>query len=67
MGYRVICYKTSRIKGAAVEADGMAESLRQAVDSAEIIVGGIPIEKKGLSISGSYPDISGNITRCLEE
>lgn len=48
MGYRVICYKTSRIKGAAVEADGVAETLKQAVDGAGIIVGGIPIEKKGI-------------------
>ncbi len=48
MGYRVICYKTSRIKGMAAEADGTAESLKQAVDSAEIIVGGIPMEKKGI-------------------
>ena len=46
MGYRVIGYKISRINGKAAETDGTAESLKQAVESAAVIVGGIPIEKK---------------------
>lgn len=48
MGYRVICYKLSRVKGEMIAADGVAESLKQAVESAKIIVAGIPIEKKGI-------------------
>ncbi len=48
MGYRVICYKISHVKEGKIEADGTAESLKQAVESAKIIVGGIPIEKKGI-------------------
>lgn len=48
MGYRVICYKICRVKGGAIAADGEADSLKQAVESARIIVGGIPIEKKGI-------------------
>ena len=48
MGYRVICYKICNVKGGAVEADAVADSLKQAVESAEIIVGGIPMEKKGI-------------------
>lgn len=48
MGYRVICYKICNVKGGAVEADGVADALKQAVESAEIIVGGIPMEKKGI-------------------
>ncbi len=47
-GYRVIGYKISRINGKAAETDGTAETLKQAVESAEIIVGGIPMEKKGI-------------------
>lgn len=48
MGYRVICYKICRVRGGAIAADGVADSLKQAVESARIIVGGIPIEKKGI-------------------
>lgn len=32
----------------SIEADGYAGSLREAVDSADVIVGGIPLEKKGV-------------------
>ena len=48
MGYRVICYKISQVKGKTLAADGTAESLQQAVESAKVIVGGIPLEKKGI-------------------
>ena len=48
MGYRVICYKICNVKDGSVEADAVADSLKQAVESAEIIVGGIPMEKKGI-------------------
>lgn len=48
MGYRVVCYKVCRVKDGAEAADGVADSLKQAVESARIIVGGIPIEKKGV-------------------
>ena len=47
-GYRVIGYKVYRNKNMEIKADGYADSLKQAVESASIIVGGIPIEKKGI-------------------
>lgn len=47
-GYRVICYKIYKMKENKIIADGYAESLKEAVESAGIIVGGIPIEKKGI-------------------
>ena len=45
-GYRVIGYKVYRNKNMEIKADGYADSLKQAVESASVIVGGIPIEKK---------------------
>lgn len=47
-GYRVIGYKLCHLKGADTVPDQTAESLRQAIESADVIVGGIPIEKKGI-------------------
>ena len=43
-GYRVIGYKIYHRNDMGIEADGYADSLKQAVESAEVIVGGIPIE-----------------------
>lgn len=48
MGYRVIGYKLCHIKDADAVPDKIADSLKQAVESADVIVGGIPIEKKGI-------------------
>ena len=47
-GYRVIGYKIYHKNDMEIEADGYADSLKQAVESAKVIVGGIPIEKKGI-------------------
>lgn len=51
-GYRVIGYKVYHKNNVDndldIEADGYAESLKQAAESAPVIVGGIPIEKKGI-------------------
>ncbi len=47
-GYRVIGYKIDRRTDRKIEADGYADSLKQAVESAPVIVGGIPMEKKGI-------------------
>lgn len=47
-GYRVIGYKVCRRTEKEIEADGYADSLKQAVESAPVIVGGIPMEKKGI-------------------
>lgn len=47
-GYRVIGYKIYHKNDMEIEADGYADSLKQAVESAKDIVGGIPIEKKGI-------------------
>lgn len=68
-GFRVICYKIHDLKKteieadleADMEADGYAESLKQAVESAEVIVGGIPIEKKG---SVNLRELSRHIRKC---
>lgn len=46
-GYRVIGYELC-CPEEKIEADGCADSLKQALESAEIIVCGIPIEKKGI-------------------
>ena len=55
-GYRVIGYKVYRNKNMEIKADGYADSLKQAVESASIIVGGIPIEKKGYcEFAGTVP------------
>lgn len=45
-GYRVISYKLCSMEE-KIEADACADSLKQVLESAEIIVCGIPIEKKG--------------------
>lgn len=47
-GYRVIGYKVCRNNDMEIKADGYADSLKQAVESASVVVGGIPIEKKGI-------------------
>ncbi len=47
-GYRVIGYKIDRRTDRKIEADGYADFLKQAVESAPVIVGGIPMEKKGI-------------------
>ena len=59
-GYKVICFgiqetedgereiKHSMEAKRSMEADGYAASLREAVDAADVIVGGIPLEKKGV-------------------
>lgn len=47
-GYRVIGYKVYRNNDMEIKADGYADSLKQAVESASVVVGGIPIEKKGI-------------------
>lgn len=70
-GYRVICYKIYNIKEEGqkippvekvrVRADGYADSLKQAVESAEIIVGGIPMEKKGIV---NIRELSRHIRKC---
>lgn len=46
-GYRIISYELCSMED-RIEADGYADSLKQALDSAEIIICGIPIEKKGI-------------------
>lgn len=48
MGYRVIGYKLCHMKEEDAAPDKMADSLKQAVELADVIVGGIPIEKKGI-------------------
>lgn len=52
-GYRVIGYK--------IHEEECAASLKQAVESAEIIVGGIPIEKKGIV---NVRELSRHIRKC---
>lgn len=47
-GYRVIGYKIYHRTDINIEADGYADSLKQAVESAPVIIGGIPMEKKGI-------------------
>lgn len=47
-GYRVICYKVQSLEGDGAKADGYADTLKQAVESADAIVGGIPLEKEGV-------------------
>ncbi|HBA67840.1 MAG TPA: dipicolinate synthase [Lachnospiraceae bacterium] len=47
-GHRVIGYKVCHKNDMDIEADGYADSLKQAVEAAPVIVGGIPIEKKGI-------------------
>ncbi len=46
-GYRVIGYKICHRTDMDIKADGYADSLKQAVESAPVIIGGIPMEKKG--------------------
>lgn len=48
MGYRVIGYKLCHMKEEDTAPDVMADSLKQAVELADVIVGGIPLEKKGI-------------------
>lgn len=48
IGYRVIGYKLCHIRDEDAVPDKMADSLKEAVESADVIVGGIPIEKKGI-------------------
>lgn len=47
-GYRVIGYKLCHLKDGDAAPDKIAETLKQAVESADVIIGGIPIEKKGI-------------------
>ena len=44
--------------GCQKEADGYADSLKQAVESAEVIVGGIPMEKKGIVHLREYANVN---------
>ncbi len=60
-GYRVIGYKIYRRGDMEIEMDGYADSLKQAVESAEIIVGGIPFEKKGIV---NLRELSRHIRKC---
>lgn len=47
-GYRVICYKVLDLEGCGVKAEAYADTLKQAVESADAIVGGIPLEKENI-------------------
>lgn len=47
-GYRVICYKVQELDSCAVKAEAYADTLKQAVESADAIVGGIPLEKENI-------------------
>lgn len=47
-GYRVIGYRIYHRADINIEADGYADSLKQAVEAAPVIIGGIPMEKKGI-------------------
>ncbi len=60
-GYRVIGYKIYHRNDMGIEADGYADSLKQAVESAEVIVGGIPMEKKGIV---HLRELSRHIRKC---
>lgn len=46
-GYRVMGYRLYKTRE-EIRADGEAESLQQALESADLIVGGIPMEKRGV-------------------
>ncbi|MGN0330193.1 MAG: dipicolinate synthase subunit DpsA [Kineothrix sp.] len=59
-GYRVIGYKVYHTRE-EIRADGYADSLRQALESAGIIVGGIPIEKKGIV---NLRELSRHMRKC---
>lgn len=60
-GYRVTGYRIYRRNDMEIEMDGYADSLKQAVESAEVIVGGIPIEKKGIV---NLKELSRHIRKC---
>lgn len=59
-GYRVIGYKVCHTKE-EIQPDGNADTLRQALESAGTIVGGIPIEKKGVL---NLRELSRHLRRC---